>query len=75
MKSKRPIIHRVDCNRCNPTIKCKGIGVINWCSQFIPPRDSFSLIEMALNYPNSLNKALSALPARITARVSDYIKI
>ena len=72
---RKGLMHRPDCNRCNPTIKCKGIGVIEYCSQFIPPRDTFPLIEMALNYPNSLNKALSALPATITARVSDYIRI
>lgn len=37
----------------------------------LPRNQSFKLIELALEYPQSLNDALAALPFR--ARVQDFI--
>lgn len=60
-----------DCNRCSKKY-CKKSrqkdkeGMVipqDKCLSFIPPMDTFKLIEMALAYPTSLNKALSQFPS------------
>ena len=56
-----------DCNRCSKKYCKKSrqkdkMGMIistAKCASFIPPADTFKLVEMVLSYPTSLNKALS----------------
>jgi len=51
-----------DCNRCDTTRKCAGKSNPDGCSSFVPPKDTWMLAELALAHPDSLNRALSALP-------------
>ena len=61
-----------DCNRCDPGFSCKGmIDPEENCDRFFPPKDTWPLVELALEHPTSLNKALSALPFNI--KLEDYL--
>lgn len=67
-----------DCNRCSKKYCKKSrqkdkTGMVfseGKCSSFIPPMNTFKLIEMALAYPTSLNKALSQFPF---ATIEQYV--
>lgn len=54
-----------NCNRCKPGIKCAGISNLVGCRSYIPPKDTWMLVELALVYPTSLNNALSQLPFEV----------
>jgi len=54
-----------DCNRCEPSIKCKGKADSLKCPHFQKPPEGWMLAEVALVHADSLNKALSALPFEV----------
>lgn len=55
-------ILKADCNRCDKK-GCRGtVNPSIKCDAYIKPRDTFKLGELALAYPDNLNKSLSALP-------------
>lgn len=51
----------IDCNRCDNS-NCKGRTDYKNCTQYLPPKDTWMLAELALAHPTSLNQALSQLP-------------
>lgn len=68
-----------NCNRCNPTTRCRGghkernrIDSKGKCNGFIQPYDKWKLAEMVLAHPTSLNAALLALPFK--TNIDRYIK-
>jgi hypothetical protein len=49
-----------DCNRCNPSTRCRGDHKER-CKGFRPIRGTWKLGELALAHPTSLNEVLSKL--------------
>ena len=65
-------IMRPNCNRCQPTKRCKGVADESKCFNFRAPYDKWMLAEIALAYPASLNEALSNLP--FTVNLDFYLR-
>ena len=64
------MINRPNCNRCDNR-NCRGPHSPSGCTEFQEPYDKFPLVELAITYANSLNKALSQFP---DLRLSMYLK-
>lgn len=74
---------KADCNAC--TVRdCKGFVRLSprgirlsapcekkFCSAYRAPKGRFKLVELALEYPQSLQDALSALPFKV--QISKYL--
>ena len=55
---------RPDCNRCDTRYKCPGTNLdeMETCKRFAPPEEGWTMAEILLYHPTTLNEALRKLP-------------